>query len=156
MSRAIRRGIILAQRIAMPTPAAIRNRAMVRRRIIREVEDAIYRVSTSESHEQRLQAKLSERLDSSELEDEIHDNRPAAEIIADICRDLGLAAQSIGLGAWKRRTAADITRLCARAAHEPEAQLAAVPPSAAPRAPAAKRARPRKDFLRLVPTPGES
>jgi hypothetical protein len=55
-----------------------------------------------------------DRLDGPDL-DGFDLDRPVADLIADICRDLGLAAAP-GTHPWKRRTPDDIAILCARAA----------------------------------------
>jgi hypothetical protein len=117
ISRAVRRTILLARKVAEPlAPAAEhpeQHRAAARRRIIREVEDTIQRTAQGADAE-TLHAELLDRLDAPDLEDDIA-QRPIADIIADICRDLGLAALP-GSHPWKRRTAEDLTALCARAA----------------------------------------
>jgi len=137
IARAVRRTILLAQRLDdPPRPAA--NRAAARRRIIREVEDAIDQRARTDAEAGRLNAELQERLDAPELEDEV-DNRPAPEIIADICRDLGIA-DIAGLHLWKRRTPSDIAALCARAAQPPTA----------------RRTSPPNNPFHLVPAPDDS
>jgi hypothetical protein len=117
ISRAIRRTILLAQKIAQPVAQAnahpVQHRAAARRRIIRDVEDAIQRESRGVEAE-FLHAELVDRLDGPDLDDDI-ENRPIADIIRDICRDLGIEALP-GTHPWKRRAPADITALCARAA----------------------------------------
>ena len=85
-----------------------------RKRVLREVEDAILRGATEPGKADLLQAELRDRLDSNDLEDEIG-NRPVVDVIADICRDLGLGTVS-GIRKWKRRTPEDIVELCNRAA----------------------------------------
>jgi hypothetical protein len=140
ISRAVRRTIMLARKVAEPVaPAAAQHRAAARRRIIREVEDVIQRTPGGDEA-LSLHAELLDRLDTPDLEDDIQ-VRPIADIIADICRDLGLAALP-GTHPWKRRTAADLATLCARAAEpraaEPVAAAAApalcsaTPPHARP------------------------
>ena len=116
ITRAVRRCMSLARQLEqpLPTPAiAAYHRVAARKRIIREVEDLIQRTCAPDRAE-ALQDELLDRLDSPDLDDEI-DHRPAAEIIADICRDFGIAAIA-GTHPWKRRTPADIAELCARAA----------------------------------------
>jgi hypothetical protein len=117
ISRAVRRTIMLACKVAEPAaPAAAtatQHRAAARRRIIREVEDAIQRTA-GPAEAETLHAELVDRLDAPDVDDDI-EHRPIADIIADICRDLGLAALP-GTHPWKRRTAEDLTALCARAA----------------------------------------
>jgi hypothetical protein len=109
-SRAVRRTILLAQQLHQ-APSRDRDR----RRIIREVEDAIERCPPE--RRPALETELRERLECLDIEDEIG-NRPLENIIQDICRDLGLAAV-LGIGVAKRRTPADIAALCARAAKPP-------------------------------------
>jgi hypothetical protein len=62
---------------------------MARRQIARGVEDAIGREADGERAEQLTEA-LAERLESLDVENELSE-RPAEEIIAEICRELGLA-----------------------------------------------------------------
>ena len=114
LTRAIRRTIGLARRLGDPVRDDASRRVAARRRIIRDVEDAIQRKPSGESDRENLRDELLERLDGPDVEDDI-DHRPVAEIIADICRDLGLAAPP-GVQPWQRRTPADIAVLCARAA----------------------------------------
>jgi hypothetical protein len=130
IARAVRRTIILARKVAEPAAAAAEHpdqrRAAARRRIIREVEDTIQR-TTGDADAETLHAELLDRLDAPDLDDDI-DNRPIADIIADICRDLGLAALP-GTHPWKRRTAEDLTALCARAAQTRTPRAAAMQPA---------------------------
>ncbi len=125
VARSVRRSIGLSRRLAEPVLGAAAERALARRRIVREVEDAIQRRASGGAAE-GLAAELGERMDSPDLEDEIG-TRPAAEIIADICRDLGIAAMP-GTHPWKRRTPAEVAKLCARAA-----AITAQPPIPRPR-----------------------
>jgi hypothetical protein len=117
IARAIRRTIVLARKLAEPQLAQSAqpapHRIAARKRILREVEDAIQR-KARDAEAASLQTELLERLDSPDLDEEI-DHRPTAEIIADICRDLGIAHPP-GSHPWKRRTPADIAELRARAA----------------------------------------
>ena len=114
VTRGIRRSVLLAHHLSKPvTPSIAGPRMAARRRIIRDVEDAIQR-SAEGAEAEGLEAELRERMDSPDLADDI-DGRPVAEIIADICRDLGIAA-SPGSHPWKRRTPDDVAALCARAA----------------------------------------
>jgi hypothetical protein len=116
ISRAVRRTIALARKVAEPIPPAAerhdQHRVAARRRIIREVEDTIQR-TTGDADADTLHAELVDRLDGPDLDDDI-DQRPIADIIADICRDLGLGAMP-GTHPWKRRTPDDLAALCARA-----------------------------------------
>ena len=122
IARAIRRSITLARTLAdpiQPAPDLAQPRAAARRRILREVEDAIQRTANDAAPPDAgrtadLTAELHDRLDAPDLDDDLA-TRPIPDIITEICRDLGLAARP-GPPPWKRRTPADIQRLCARAA----------------------------------------
>jgi hypothetical protein len=140
LARAVRRSIVLARKIAEPAaPAAAGDhRSAARRHIIRAVEDTIQR-SVPDAKARSLHDEFLDRLDAPELEDDLQ-NRPVADIIAEICRDLGLDAPP-GAHPWKRRTPADLAILCARAVRPH-----AVRPHAAP-----TRSRPGDD-----PAPGPS
>jgi hypothetical protein len=105
----LRRSILLHRKLAEPLPTT--TRIVARKRILREVEDAIQRESDAPDV---LHEELLDRLESLDLEDEIG-GRPVEDIIADIIRDLGLAARP-GSHPWKRRTPQDLAELCARAA----------------------------------------
>jgi hypothetical protein len=133
IARAVRRTITLARKVAEPIPAAAerpdQHRAGARRRIIREVEDTIQR-TTRGADAETLHAELLDRLDTPDLDDDI-ENRPIADVIADICRDLGLVAMP-GTHPWKRRTPEALTALCARAAKARAAKARAPQPRAAP------------------------
>ena len=142
IARAVRRSILLARSLAapiQPTPDPAQHRAATRRRIIREVEDAIQRTASTPSNgpdgPETLQAELRDRLDTPDLNDDIG-TRPAADIISEICRDLGLVAPPGGAHPWKRRTPEDITQLCAAAAAPSGArQPGAYQPSITPQTP---------------------
>ena len=137
-ARAVRRSILLARTLAQPVrPAPLHPaqdpagyRAAARRRIIREVEDTIQRTSrgASDGREgaETLNAELHDRLNVPDLDDDIS-FRPTADIIAEICRDLGLAAFP-GARPWKCRTPEDIRQLCARAAAPSTARRPGVEP----------------------------
>src|SRR3954454_2573127 len=113
VARAIRRTILLKRRVDDPPPRA-QHRESSRRQIIRAVEDVIQRSERRPADKDHLETEFHERLDGPDLEDDI-DSRPIPDIIAEICRDLGLATPS-GATPWKRRTPEDIATLCARAA----------------------------------------
>jgi len=86
---AIRKTILLAERLKTAPIVAARQRTADRKCILRHVEDAIVKQDKRPGDSEVLNAELLERLDSPDLEDEIG-NRPVAEIIQEICRDLGL------------------------------------------------------------------
>ena len=117
IARAVRRCIALAQHLARP-PAPARDpaqhRAAARRQVIRAVEDTIYRTAHEGDRAESLNAELRDRLDAPDLDSDLT-YRPIPDIIAELCRDLGLAAAP-GTDPWRRRTPADIQDLCARAA----------------------------------------
>jgi hypothetical protein len=124
IARTIRRTIVLARHVAEPLPERAANhdahkRTAARKQIIRAVEDAIESRAHSAAYmddeeADGLRAELMDRLDGPDL-DHFDLNRPVPDLIADICRDLGLAAAP-GTHPWKRRTPDDIAILCARAA----------------------------------------
>ena len=113
VAQAVRRTIALAQRLDTPA-AGNATRRMARQRVIREVEDRISLEAERPERADGLRSELYERMDRPELDEEL-DLRPADEIVADICRDLGIAGMHCGRG-WPRRTPADIIALCTRAA----------------------------------------
>jgi hypothetical protein len=127
IARTIRRTIALARHVAEPLPeraashdaARAHKRTAARKQIIRAVEDAIQREAhgatyMDDDEADGLRAELMDRLDGPDL-DGFDLDRPVADLIADICRDLGLAAAP-GTHPWKRRTPDDVATLCARAA----------------------------------------
>ena len=116
IARSVRRSITLARILAQPPPPAkdpAAHRTATRKRIIREVEDAIGR-NTDTPDPAGLTAELYDRLDTPDLDDGLA-SRPTADIITEICRDLGLAALP-GTQPWRRRTPADLQDLATRAA----------------------------------------
>ena len=173
VARAVRRTVALAHRINAQAPAARTARTTARKRIIRAVEDAIDRQREAtppgaddpcddpgydDTRHEDLHAEFAERLDDPALDDDIL-TRPVPEIIADICRDLGLAAPADPPGG-NRRTPDDIRALCARAAQPRGAKTprpaihhrpspAAPPPHRLAAAPAATAHTP----LRTAPLP---
>ena len=156
IARAVRRTVHLARHLRERPDAA----TAARRRTIREVEDTINRRPPGEEPE-RLHAELRERLDSPELENEFA-TRPTADIIADILRDLGLAAIPGHPNPWTRRTPADIRALNARATRAPrhhvmpglDPGIHAVPPS--PARPAIPGPAPEPRISPKPPAPGTS
>lgn len=125
IARTIRRTILLAQKVTRPAPTQTpaqatsndptQTRANTRKHIIRTIEDEIH-AARSGDEAAALEAELQDRIDTLDLEDDI-ERRPVADIIADICRDLGLGEEHEARF-WKPRTAADIEALHARA-HAP-------------------------------------
>ncbi len=122
LARAVRRTVALARRLEEPVRDGAPRRLAARRQILRAVEDVIQREASDQGEEDGLNGELYERLDAPDLDDEI-DCRPVAEIVADICRDLGIADLS-GSGRWKRRFPAEVAALCARAARVPGSRVA--------------------------------
>ena len=85
IGRAVRRCIALA----LVLSGAVPPRAVACNRIAREAEDAIQR-RAGESEGEGMGGERADRLDASDLDDVW--GRPVDEIIAGICRDLGVAA----------------------------------------------------------------
>ena len=149
IARAIRRSILLARSLAEPlqlTQDPAGHRIAARKRIIREVEDAIQR-TPDPTDAKVLQAELRDRFDAPDLDDDIG-TRPVSDIITELCRDLGLATLP-GAHPWKRRTPEDIRQLCAQAA----APTPIRQPGAAPQEPRRDTPAPAPDPQRDKPTP---
>jgi hypothetical protein len=139
LAQSVRRTVMLHEKLDHPSKNTAR-RIAARKRIIRDVEDAIER-NAPEGEQEKLHAEFLERLDRPDLDDEIAD-RSIAAIVADITRDLGLSGLH-GAHPWKRRIPHDITILNARAEQRPGGELAALLAAAPPRpAPSAARYRP--------------
>ena len=109
LARAVRRSILLARSLAAPPPKDLAaHRTAARKQVIRAVEDAIQRAAQdahdAQSHDaaEALTAELHDRLDAPDLDWDLA-NRPIADIIAEIRRDLGLASPP-GDTPWRRRT----------------------------------------------------
>jgi hypothetical protein len=132
VTRSLRRTVMLHDKLAKPGKS-LAHRKAARKKIIREVEDAIQR-EASDDEQEILRAEFLERLDSPDLEDEIAD-RSVADIVTDITRDLGIAGL-YDTHPWKRRIPHDIAILNARAEQvsggAPSAELAALLASAPP------------------------
>ncbi len=129
IARCIRRTILLARNVAEPPKAPAKSREATRKQILREVEDAIDREAPPKAAP-ALRAELMERLDAPEFAEDLeHDlaTRPIEDIIAELCRDLGVPVNNQALK-WKRRTPGDIVALNAQAAAPPRP-----PPEAPPR-----------------------
>jgi hypothetical protein len=127
ITRSVRRSMVLYQKLNEPPKTPSPDRSTARRRIIRDVEDAI-QSKAAKGEQEKLNVELVERLERPEFDDELA-NRSIAEIVTEICRDLGIA----GLHAsnpWKRRTPVDIAILNARAAQRygevPSPEIAAL------------------------------
>ena len=122
IARAVRRSITLARSLDRPLPPTrdpAHHRTAARQRIIRDVEDRIGRATDPDACDTSataadLHAELRDRLDAPDLDDDLA-TRPIPDIITEICRDLGIAAQP-GTNPWRRRTPADLAHLRARAA----------------------------------------
>jgi len=116
----------LNDRLIAPSPAVaaaarpVQRRALMRRQIIRAVEDAIENDAVAEEAE-GLRAEVIERLDSPDIEDGIGD-RPMEEVVEEFRRDLGIAEQPGEGRKWKRRKPKDVALLCKRAAAKRPAQ----------------------------------
>ena len=105
VSRAVRRTVALIQRLDagwQPRAAPDDHPALVRRQAARSVGERIARDHDGETAE-RLFDDLAERLDAMELDGGL--DRPAELVIADLCRELGLA----GLGPVQLRGSAHST-----------------------------------------------
>ena len=151
VSGAIRRGLLLHERLEQNAAAPDKHIA-ARRKIIRAVEESIERLVPSKPEADSLTAELHERLDGPDLVDEIG-VRPDDQIIRDLSRDLGLDDLP-GERFHKRRTPADIARLCARAAQPSPAASghAASAPAASSPAPSSPANEPER-FYRTIPSP---
>ena len=155
LARSVRRSIMLARKLAEPPAPAkdpAHHRAAARKRIIREVEDAIQRHShapdsADDADPASLTTELHDRLDTPDLDYDLT-TRPIADIITELCRDLGLAALP-GTNPWRRRTAQDIQDLNARAAAQP----GAAPPRPTPKPPSPNPQPPRATLPRAHPVP---
>jgi hypothetical protein len=109
IARAVRRSIMLARALDEPVPTVDERRRATRQRIIRTVAGKLDRATPRDVAE-LSDAELQERLDAAEA-DEAIDPQMAAEIIADICHDLGLAV-----------VPEEVSALCARAARRQDLQ----------------------------------
>ncbi len=120
VAQSVRRTIMLHDKLGQPRKSHP-NRTAARKRIIRDVEDAIEH-NAPEDEQETLHAELLERLDRPDLEDEIAD-RSVADVVTDITRDLGISGRDDS-HRCKRRIPHDIAILNARAE-----QLAGAGPS---------------------------
>ena len=106
VSRAIRMTVLLAERLDRGWArhgARDDRHAMARRQIVRAVADAIAQDSDGPRAE-RLTEMASERIEALDVEAAIGD-RPAEDIIAEICRDLGLDTVRVALRSPAQDTA---------------------------------------------------
>ena len=102
LARSVRRSVALLRRIeaGWPRAGSARDRAddraaMVRRQVARGVGEAIRHQADGETAE-RLFDELAERLDELDLAET--GAMPVAEVIAKICRELGLVTQTLEAG----------------------------------------------------------
>lgn len=114
---AVRRTILLVQHLKTDDGSPENRRVRSRKQIIRAVEDTIER-KADPAEADDLRAELVERLDSPDFADDLA-HRPPADLIHELCRDLGLAATIAGRHQHCRRTPDDIAILCAQAAAGP-------------------------------------
>jgi hypothetical protein len=138
ITRAVRRTVMLYDKLCDPKKSRP-NRIAARKRIIRDVEDAIEANAPADEQE-TLHAEFLDRLDRPDLDDEIAD-RSIADIVTDITRDLGISGLYDG-HPWKRRIPHDIAIINARAEQVsgagPSEKLAALLASAPPPPPRPK------------------
>jgi hypothetical protein len=140
VARAVRRTVLLHDKVTDPNKKPLAaHRVAARRKIIRDVEDAIHSAAP-EDEQETLHAELMERLDRPELDDEIA-QRSIGDIVTDINHDLGIAGL-YGSHPWKRRIPHDVALLNARAEQfsgaAPSEKLIALLASAPPRPPTPK------------------
>jgi hypothetical protein len=118
ITRTIRRTVALFRKLSEPVKAptfgATHHQMAPRRRNIRVVNDSFQRDQAEDDLAKCSDAELQDRLDALDLEDDPAD-RPVADIVADICCDLGIA-QLPDKHPQKPRLLADIANLARRAA----------------------------------------
>ena len=113
IARAVRRTIALARHInEAPAARPCATRTSTRAKLIRGVEDAIYRKRQDRDTE-ALTSELHERLEDPVLELDLQ-GRSVEDLIEEISRDLGVAQQNRSC-VYKRRTPKDIQDLAHRA-----------------------------------------
>ena len=102
------------------------SRTAVRSRVLRAVQDAIEQRAEDDGHAEHLVREAIERLDRPELVEQLQ-HRPAAELIEEIVRDLGVAASLPGVPPGMRRTPRDVAALAAWAAAPPGTPASELP-----------------------------
>ena len=115
-ARAVRRCIALARSLAhpVPPPRPAQHPAPARPRTLRAVQDAPGSdISGDNDAPEGLRPEPRERPDAPDPDDSLA-GRPVAEIIASICRDLGLDSPP-DANSWERRTREDTAQLRAHA-----------------------------------------
>ena len=122
LARGVRRTVLLARKLGEAPARTTRTQA--RTELIRRVEDRIQSRHDGPRAES-MRAEFAERLDAPDMDDALL-RRPVADIIEEICRDLGLET-FLGSHAYQRRTPGDVARLLARAARRPPRHPAPVP-----------------------------
>ena len=151
VAEAVRRTVLLSQHIAQ-SPTKPRDpeakRAADRKHVIRAVEETID-AKAKPADAGALRVELLERVDSLDFDADLA-HRPRNELIAELCRDLGLA-NIPGLLRYPRRTPEDIAILCAQAAAPPGSGLPQWLAAAAPQAERNDRAPSPRDPLPQIP-----
>jgi hypothetical protein len=113
VTRSVRKSMLLFRELGTRAPSAEQHRRIARQTLIRGIEDNIHRHALP--HEAAsLHREMLDRLDAPDLDEDLA-TRPVTEILAEICRDLGLEATPVS-DPWQRRTPVDIATLRARAA----------------------------------------
>ncbi len=111
---AVRRTVLLFQHLKATLVAPERRELQARKEIIREVEDAI-EIKADPADADALRVELVERLESLDFADDLAHRSPA-DLIRELCSDLGLVTNFSGRPLHRRRTPDDIAILCAQAA----------------------------------------
>jgi hypothetical protein len=135
ITRAVRRTILLAVKLNDAADPSIapqpEPRTAARKPIIRAIEDAIADGIEANEQAEHPQAESHDRLDSPERDPDVADadsegdditSRSIAEIIREVCCDLGIFVPP-GNYPWKHLALADIAALAARAAMAPPSEF---------------------------------